>query len=121
MAAAKLGYGPVLGLDHEVESVRATIENAEVNGVGDQVRAERFDLLRDGRVPSAPLVLANLLRPLLMCVARVGFDGPVPGRLIASGLLEQEADEVVEAFARFGLRETTRLADQGWAAVSLAR
>jgi len=121
VAAAKLGYGPVLGLDHEAESVRATLENAEVNGVADLVNAERFDLLRDGRLPSAPLVLANLLRPLLLCMARVGWDGDPPQALIASGLLEDEADEIVAAFAPHGLAERQRRADGGWAALLLSR
>ena len=119
VAAAKLGHGPVLGLDHEVESVRATLENAEVNGVAGEITAERFDLLRDGRIPSAPLVLANLLRPLLLCVARVGWVGDAPATLIASGLLEHEADEIAAAFEPHGLRESRRLADGGWAALLL--
>ncbi len=119
IAAAKLGWSPVLGVDHERESVRATAENAAVNGV--TVAARRFDLIRDGRVPTAPLVLANLLRPLLLCVARAGFDGEAPETLIASGLLEHEADEVAEAFADHGLREAARRADGGWAALRLDR
>lgn len=119
IAAAKLGWSPVLGVDHERESVRATTENAAVNGV--TVAARRFDLIRDGRVPTAPLVLANLLRPLLLCVARAGFDGEVPGTLIASGLLEPEADEVAEAFAAHGLQEAARRTDGGWAALRLDR
>lgn len=121
VAAAKLGHGPVLGLDHEVESVRATIENAEVNGVAGAIEARRFDLLRDGRIPSAPLVLANLLRPLLLCVARVGWDGEPPRTLIASGLLEHEASEIAPAFAPHGLVEAERRVDQGWAALLLTR
>lgn len=119
IAAAKLGRHPVLGVDHERESVRATAENAAVNGV--MVAARRFDLIRDGRVPTAPLVLANLLRPLLLCVARAGFDGEVPDTLIASGLLEHEADEVAEAFAGHGLHEAARRIDGGWSALRLDR
>src|SRR4051794_2428518 len=42
IAAAKLGWGPVLGLDHEVASVEATRANAAVNGVDVEVR--RWDL-----------------------------------------------------------------------------
>ncbi len=42
IAAARLGFAPVLGLDHERESVAATEENARVNGVAIEVR--RFDL-----------------------------------------------------------------------------
>ncbi len=68
IAAAKLGWDPVHGVDHEAESVAATADNARINGVA--VRAERFDLLRDGPAPTAPTVAANLLRPLLLAVAR---------------------------------------------------
>jgi ribosomal protein L11 methyltransferase len=119
IAAAKLGWGPVAGVDHELESVRATAENARVNGV--QVAVERFDLIRGGPVPTAPLVLANLLRPLLLCVARAGFDGEPPRTLIASGLLAHEADEIATAFAPHGLRETARRQSAEWSALVLSR
>ena len=33
IAAAKLGWEPVLGLDHELESVAATVDNARANSV----------------------------------------------------------------------------------------
>jgi ribosomal protein L11 methyltransferase len=85
VAAAQLGWGPVHGVDHEEASVAATIENAQVNGV--QVTADRFDLLRQGASGMGalddgrpPLVLANLLRPLLLRAApradRLGPPGP---------------------------------------------
>ncbi len=120
IAAAKLGWGPVAGVDHELESVRATAENAEANGVA--VTVERFDLIRGGRAPTAPLVLANLLRPLLLCVARAGFAADEPPRtLIASGLLTHEADEIAAAFQRHGLHETDRRTSAEWAALLLRR
>jgi ribosomal protein L11 methyltransferase len=120
IAAGKLGWSPLAGVDHELESVRATIENAEANGV--EVTADRFDLIRGGPAPSAPLVLANLLRPLLLCVARAGFkDDDVPDLLIASGLLATEADEIAAAFARHGLAETDRRQSAEWAALALRR
>jgi ribosomal protein L11 methyltransferase len=120
IAAAKLGWGPVAGVDHELESVRATAENAEANGVA--VTVERFDLIRGGPAPTAPLVLANLLRPLLLCVARAGFHGGItPQTLIASGLLIQEADEIAAAFARHGLIEADRRQSAEWAALLLRR
>ena len=117
IAAAKLGWSPVAGVDHELESVRATGENAEANGVA--VAAERFDLIRGGPAPTAQLVLANLLRPLLLCVARAGFQGQAPDLLIASGLLTHEADEIAAAFARHGLAETDRRTSAEWAALVL--
>ena len=118
IAAARLGWDPVLGVDHETESVEATRENAEVNGA--DVRALDFDLLHDGRAPGAPTVLANLLRPLLLRVARDGFEGETPQALIVSGLLAHEADEIAEAFAEYhGLREVDRRHGGEWAALLL--
>jgi ribosomal protein L11 methyltransferase len=118
IAAARLGWGPVLGIDHERESVQATLDNAAANDVG--VKARRHDLLRDGPAPAAPTVLANLLRPLLLRVAADGFaDEAVPDVLIASGLLAHEGDEVAAAFAGHGLREAQRRAGGEWIALLL--
>jgi ribosomal protein L11 methyltransferase len=117
IAAARLGWAPVLGIDHDRESVRATAENAAANDVC--VEARRHDLLHDGPAPSAPTVLANLLRPLLLRVAADGFEGPAPDVLIASGLLAHEGDEVAAAFARHGLREADRRRDGDWIALLL--
>jgi ribosomal protein L11 methyltransferase len=119
IAAAKLGWDPVLGIDHDPEAVRATLGNATVNGV--RLLARRHDLLRDGPVPAAPVVLANLLRPLLLRVAADGFaGGHAPDALVASGLLAAEGDEVAAAFARHGLREVARRHGGEWVALLLA-
>jgi ribosomal protein L11 methyltransferase len=119
IAAAKLGWSPVLGVDHDPEAVRATRENAAANGV--VVQARRHDLLHDGPAPGAPLVLANLLRPLLLRVAADGFAGTEPDLLIASGLLPSEGDEVAAAFAARGLQERERRTTGQWCALLLAR
>ena len=119
IAAARLGWAPVLGIDHERESVQATVDNAAANGVA--VQARRHDLLRDGPAPGAPTVLANLLRPLLLRVAADGFAGTAPDVLVASGLLAHEGDEVAGAFARHGLREAERRHGGEWVALLLRR
>ncbi len=122
IAAASLGYSPVLGLDHEAESVDAAAENAQVNRQSIEVR--RLDLrtepipwLGGEQAPTGPLlVLANLLRPLLASLAE-SISGP-PQNLIASGLLVAEADEIALAFSeRHGLRERMRLHSGEWAAI----
>lgn len=125
IAAAMLGFEPVLGLDHEPESVQATHDNARANGV--LVRAQRFDLRREP-LPSGhgthenrppPLLLSNLVRPLLLDMA-ASLAEP-PAHLIASGLLREEADEVLAAFHhRLGLRERQRLHSGEWAALWLS-
>lgn len=119
IAAAQRGFGPVVGLDFDPASVEATDENAAVNGV--DVRAAKFDLMHADAIPSAPVVAANLLRPLLLLVAATGFTPEPPRVLIASGLLRAEADEVVAAFAVHGLAETGRRELGDWAALLLTR
>lgn len=112
IAAAKLGWSPVHGLDHERESVAAAADNARANGVALDVR--RFDL-RDEAVPAAPTVVANLLRPLLLALRLT----ETPRTLVASGLLAHEGDEVAAAFAEHGLAEARRLEETGWIALVL--
>jgi ribosomal protein L11 methyltransferase len=118
IAAARLGWAPVLGVDHEHESVAATCDNALANGVA--VQARHFDLRRDGPVPAAPTVVANLMRPLLLHVAAAGFAGAPPRTLVVGGLLGHEADEVAASFARRGLHERARRRRGDWAALTLS-
>jgi ribosomal protein L11 methyltransferase len=120
IAAARLGYAPVLALDNDPASVAATAENAAANGVSLEVR--RFDL-RSEDVPAAGTMTANLLGPLLRAWApRLGEPGAaVARRLIASGLLVVEADGIAEAFAAAGLRETDRRVSGEWGALLLER
>jgi ribosomal protein L11 methyltransferase len=113
IAAAKLGWSPVVACDIEPESLAATREGAAANGV--QIAVSRCDVRHGG--PPAPTVVANLVRPLLLEVA-AGLDR-VPERLIVSGLELNETGEVVAAFARCGLRERRRREDAGWAAIEL--
>lgn len=121
ITAARLGLGPVLGLDFDPLAVEATTENARVNGVSDLVSARRFDL-RAAPVPAAPLVLANLLAPLLLiwCSQLASGLADLPACVIASGLLEPEADSVSDAFRRAGLRERDRRVHGDWAALLLS-
>ena len=100
IAAAKLGFGPVVGCDHELAALEAARSNAARNGV--EVELMRLNLRR-AAPPAAPTVVANLTAPLLREVA--GMLDRVPERLICSGMLPIEADGVVDAFAAQGLGE----------------
>jgi ribosomal protein L11 methyltransferase len=124
IAAAFLGFAPVLGLDHELASVEAARQNAAENDA--QVEVRRFDLRTQAlpwidvapRPPGALVILANLLRPLLGELA--SSMRAAPTHLIAGGLLSEEVDEIVAAFsARLHLRERARRMRGEWAAVWL--
>jgi ribosomal protein L11 methyltransferase len=115
IAAAKLGFSPVTACDNEQAAIDATVTNATANGVTLD-RVDRCDL-RTAPAPVAQVTVANLVRPLLLDVARLLPDQPET--LIVSGLLHGEEDEVAAAFAPF--RERRRLRLQGWSALLLTR
>ena len=129
VAAAKLGWEPVVAVDHEPASVEAAQANARANGVAlgastesaygripALASVERGDL-RNAPAPKAHVVAANLMRPLLLRVAEL-WEGEPPPVLILSGLLDHEADEVAAAFAP--LTERKRLSSLGWTALLLS-
>jgi ribosomal protein L11 methyltransferase len=119
IAAARLGYDPVLALDYDPASVEATRENAAVNGVALDVR--RFDLRADP-TPPAGTVAANLLGPLLVeWAARLSGAASLPHTVIASGLLTVEAGRVGAAFAPLGFAVAQRRERGEWAALLLIR
>jgi ribosomal protein L11 methyltransferase len=129
IAGARLGFAPVLGLDRERESVEAARENAKANRVDVEVR--RFEVGAQtlpwmdvagrsaGRAGSI-VVVANLLRPLLLELART--MPCAPAHLLAGGLLTGEVEEVACVFAeRLGMRGRRWRESGEWACVWLAR
>jgi ribosomal protein L11 methyltransferase len=115
IAAARLGFEPVFALDNDPAAVDATLNNGRVNGVR-LAGVERLDL-RSDPIPPAPTVTANLVRPLLLELARRMPEWPE--RLIVSGLLEGEEDEAAAAFAP--MRQSRRLRLGGWSALLLVQ
>ncbi len=114
IAAAKLGWDPVRGYDHEEPSIEAARANAEANGVS--LALERRNL-RAGLPELAPTVVANMTAPVLKVVAEQMNDGGTT--LILSGLLHSELDETAAAFAPMGLSEAERRLQGDWAALLL--
>jgi ribosomal protein L11 methyltransferase len=57
VAAARLGFDPIVAVDLDSTAVEATRENGLRNGV--RIDARRLDVLRDG-LPAADLVVANI-------------------------------------------------------------
>jgi ribosomal protein L11 methyltransferase len=103
IAAAKLGFAPVTGVDLDEPAVEATRANATVSGVA--VTAVRLDALADA-LPPADLVVANIaLGTVLAVAARI-----VARLLVTSGYLTTD----VLALAGYEHRERREL--DGWAA-----
>jgi ribosomal protein L11 methyltransferase len=118
IAAAKLGFDPVVGLDVERSALAESDRNARRNYV--EIEFRRLDL-RERKAPVADVVTANLTADLLGRVLELWSSGGArPGRLIASGMLEEEADRVAASLEAAGLRERRRLTEKGWAALDAA-
>ncbi len=135
IAAAKLGWGPVSGYDHEQSALEAAAANAKANGV--KIELHRINLRE--RLPNlAPTVVANMTAPVLSAVAgqldRGGSRGkgrrsnsgeapatlpPTPDTVVCSGLLPGEVDGTAAVFAGAGLVEVERRRDGDWAALLL--
>ncbi len=97
IAAAKLGAARVVGVDIDSQAVTAARDNALRNhiqatfGLPDEVPTLQADIL-------VANILTNPLRalaPLLATRVRPG------GRIVLSGILETQADEVIAAYARW--------------------
>jgi ribosomal protein L11 methyltransferase len=116
ICAAKLGWAPVMGWDHERAALEAATANAAVNRV--EVTLRRVNL-RDELPACAGAVVANLTAPLLREVAGRLAEQGTPPLLVCSGLLPREADEVAAAFGQAGLGEQDRRSLGDWAALSL--
>ena len=116
IAAAKLGWEPVRGYDHEAAAIEASVANATTNGV--DVEFERMNL-REQLPDLAPTVVANMTAPVLKAVASQPASDS--GTLVCSGLLPTELDDVAAAFAPSGLVESERRHDGDWSALLLRR
>ena len=108
IAAAKLGFGPVVAVDHEPQAVEATSANAAANGVEVEVRLA--DATYDP-LPEAEIAVANIT---LSSVEEVG-------RRLRSRLLISSGYLVSEQPSLSGFRPLERLTEGGWAADLLSR
>ncbi|MBR3223156.1 MAG: 50S ribosomal protein L11 methyltransferase [Kiritimatiellae bacterium] len=122
IAAAKLGFSPVLGFDVDREAVAVATENAERNGA--QASFFHFALGRGQTPPGGAVrydvVAANILGPLLVRFADE-VSSAVGSRLIVSGILSELYPDVLAAYEVRGLREVSRRTLGEWTTGLLAR
>ena len=123
IGAIKLGAGRALAVDIDPASVDATYENAEANGITsgllvgqgsvEELLAGKFDFQQ------ASLVLANILANILIRLFEDGMGNLVSnqGVLILSGILEEQADNVVRAATNHGFRLIEKRQIGDWVAL----
>jgi ribosomal protein L11 methyltransferase len=99
LAAARLGAVTVVGIDNDPDAVDAAIANLTLNGGPAGVSFRVADLAAEPPGPRADIVLANLTGALIVREAGALVAAARPGgRLVISGVLDAERDDVAEAF-----------------------
>ena len=103
IAAAKLGAGRVLAVDNDPVAVKAARSNVIANGVRGTVSVVNGSL--DGVAGSYDLVVVNILARVIIEMIREGLaTRMVPGgRLIATGIVDDQEPDVVAVMEQTGL------------------
>ena len=117
IAAAKLGYAPVVAIDFDPECVRVAEANARRNRVQHRISLARGDVTRLPLRPARQfdLVCANLISTLLIAERRRIVSQLKPGgTLVLAGILAEEFPQVVRAYAEFKLRLQFNLTENEW-------
>jgi ribosomal protein L11 methyltransferase len=127
IAALKLGASHALSVDIDAAAVKSTRENSQVNGVEDlietglgsiaEVKAGNFSIRH------APLVLANILAPVLIRLFDAGMADLVEpgGTIVVAGILAEQADGVRAAGESHGLHYVEQRQVGDWVALALQK
>ena len=114
-------------MDIDSESIANSRENANTNGIGDEfilgVGSVQEILARQFLFKRAPLVVANILAPVIIRLFDVGLADLVEnnGTIILSGILQEQAEKVIEAARAKGLKLTEQRQMGGWVAMSFLK
>ncbi len=127
IAALKLGASKVLGVDIDIESVKNSRENADTNAVGEELILGQGSVTEvlAGQFPfkQAPLVVANILGPILIRLFDAGLADLIEpnGEIILSGILDHQAESVIAAGQAKGLKRSDQIQIGDWVAISMKK
>ena len=120
LAALRLGAERAVCYDTDPLAVDATLANAKVNGLQDRITGQLGSLPLTPADAPYPLVLANLVATVLVELAESLAAHTAPGgRLLASGIIEGRADEVLAVLTSTGFALEGRLDDGEWVSLQL--
>ncbi len=119
IAARKLGYQHVIGIDMDTLAVDAARENVIINNVPDvEISEEGLAELRE----TFDVIAANLISGVLVQLAPPLFTHMNPGGIaILSGILIGQEGEVIDAMEKAGLRLRETYRDGKWVSLVMER
>ena len=123
IAALKLGASYALAVDTDDLAVEATKKNAIINKIHTNLASHRGsldDILHgDYVIRQAPLVLANILAPVLIQLLKEGLARTISpgGKLVMAGILDTQAESVIQASKTAGLNLVNQYQQDDWVAL----
>ncbi len=129
MAAARLWpadvTGPILASDIDQVAVDVARANAKANRLADRitcVEAAGFDAPELAQKAPFDLIFANILKgPLIGLAPEMGDSVGPGGHAILSGILNEQADEVIGVYARHGFNLRVRASIVDWTTLTFTR
>ena len=126
IAALKAGASQALAVDIDEQAVSATHANARINAIDEKVEAVQGSLadILTGKysLQQAPLVLANILAPVLIRLFDEGLADLIApgGKLVLAGILENQAEDVLSAARAHGLNLIAKYQQEDWVGLVVA-
>ncbi|MBQ0078838.1 MAG: 50S ribosomal protein L11 methyltransferase, partial [Eubacterium sp.] len=118
IAASRLGSKDVLGVEIDQDAVNVAIENIEINGCSDTVRAIQGDLTK-GIDFKGHVIVANLMADLVMLLSESAKAHLEEGGIyISSGILVEKKEIVSEAIKAAGFEIVEIMEDGEWCAIA---
>ncbi|MEO1705602.1 MAG: 50S ribosomal protein L11 methyltransferase, partial [Pseudomonadota bacterium] len=125
MAAARVLDGVILAADIDAVAVEVAEANVIANGLSGRVTClEATGFEHDTLHSAAPfdLIFANILKaPLIELAPAMARHAAQGGKVILSGILTHQADEVADVYARHGFNLERRAEIVDWATLTLSR
>ena len=121
IAAVKLGASEVVALDTDRQAVKAVVENGQMNQVASKITAYEGTLTAVSPKKRAwDLVLVNILAPVIIELFEQDelLDyAAEDGRLILSGIIQEQVAEVEKAIQASGGKTVERVSMGDWVAL----
>jgi len=127
IAAIKLGASRAISVDIDAAAVKATRENSQANYVDDRIETGLGSIAEVAAggfsICSAPLVLANILAPVLIRLFDAGMADLVApdGVIVLAGILAEQAAGVIASGEAHRLEFIEQRQSGDWAALAMRK
>ena len=119
IAAAKLGAKKIVAVDNDPTAVKVAAENVRQNNATVELRVG--DLLKDMDI-KADVIIANIIADIIIRLLPQAHEIlKVGGCIVASGIIDERANDVTKAADANGFAITTRNAEKGWVQLTLTK